>query len=435
MPISACFEPLQPMKISSRASEPRSEVPCTAPYAALIGVDWSHGYQYFTLRSCAPKVQFETGKFLLRDLSSWILPLRQRFGPAKIAIAVEQNRTALIHALMEHADLFDIYVIHTTALAHYRQAFRSSGAKADDTDADVIEDILFHHREKLRLWQPDDTHGRLLTAYCQQRRELVNRRNAFCQQMIEQLRLCYPVALDLELELTSAMALALLQRWPCQKQLQAATAAKLKAFFYLHHVRQLKHIEAKLAIIARGQALITDQAVLEPAQLQLSHLVRLIRDLNMGIDDYDKRIAQLYAQHCDANIFSSLPGAGKVMAPRLACALGKQLQRWKSPQDLQRFSGMAPVRVASGKSFIVHRRYACPKFIRQTFHEFSAHSLKYCPWAKALYQRQMASGKSHHTAIRAVGFRWIRIIWRMWHDKVPYDETVFNAAQEAHARR
>ena len=111
------------------------------------------------------------------------------------------------------------------------------------------------------------------------------------------------------------------------------------------------------------------------------------------------------------------------MAPRLLSAFGTDRDRFDNAATIQQYSGIAPVTKASGKSRWVQRRWAAPKFMRQTFHEFALHSIRSCPWARAYYQQMRARGKGHHAAVRALAFKWIRILWRCWQDHTPYDET------------
>ena len=73
------------------------------------------------------------------------------------------------------------------------------------------------------------------------------------------------------------------------------------------------------------------------------------------------------------------------MGPRLLIAFGTDRERIRSALDLQSLSGIAPVTRKSGKSNVVRRRWACNKFLRQTFHEYAAHSIKFSAWARAYY--------------------------------------------------
>jgi hypothetical protein len=55
-------------------------------------------------------------------------------------------------------------------------------------------------------------------------------------------------------------------------------------------------------------------------------------------------------------------------------------------------------------------------------------SRRFSPWARAFYQQQKQAGKSHQTAIRALAYKWGRILWRCWQDNTPYDEQKYLAA-------
>jgi transposase len=146
------------------------------------------------------------------------------------------------------------------------------------------------------------------------------------------------------------------------------------------------------------------------------------------VKEYEKQIAQCFHQHPDREIFASLPGAGPVLAPRLLAAMGAERERFDSAMSLQRYTGIAPVTKQSGKMHYVHRRYLCPKFDRQSFHEFADQSVLWSRWAAAYYLSQRSKGKPHQTAVRALAFKWQRIIWRCWQNHTPYKEEVYEAA-------
>ena len=73
----------------------------------------------------------------------------------------------------------------------------------------------------------------------------------------------------------------------------------------------------------------------------------------------------------------------------------------------------------------MHWRWSCPTFLRQTFVEWASQTRKHSFWAKVLYQRQRQKGKTHHGAIRALAFKWIRIVFRCWQERQPYDEVKY----------
>lgn len=93
---------------------------------------------------------------------------------------------------------------------------------------------------------------------------------------------------------------------------------------------------------------------------------------------------------------------------------------------------MAPVTEQSGKKKWVHWRWACPKFVRQTFHEFAASSCKKSLWARAYYEQQRKLGADHHAALRSLAYEWIRILYRCWKDRALYDEQVYLKSLQPH---
>ena len=154
-------------------------------------------------------------------------------------------------------------------------------------------------------------------------------------------------------------------------------------------------------------------------------LVALLTTLRDNIAELERRIEELVASHPDAALFASLPGAGPVLIPRLMVAFGTRRDRYDTALQMQCYSGIAPVKEASGKSQWIHFRWTCPKFLRQTFHEYAGHSIAQSEWARAFYQLQREHGKSHHAAVRALAYKWIRIIFRCWKNGTPYDEQIY----------
>ena len=133
-------------------------------------------------------------------------------------------------------------------------------------------------------------------------------------------------------------------------------------------------------------------------------------------------------------IFDSFPGAGAAMAPRLIAAFGACRDRYRTAHEIQCYSGIAPVVESSGKQHWVHYRWSCPKFLRQTFHEWALQSMASSTWAKDYYRQQRAKGKSHHLAVRALAFKWIRILFRCWQDRKPYNAALYENARQSRLR-
>ena len=199
-----------------------------------------------------------------------------------------------------------------------------------------------------------------------------------------------------------------------------------------HNCRSQELIDERLKEIPRAVPAIRDAAVIQSAVGMTQILVELIATLRQGIDKLEKQIGQAAMAHPDFPIFDSFPGAGPALAPRLLAAFGSLRDRYAAASDVQKCSGIAPVVERSGKSEWVHFRRACPKFLRQTFHEWAGHSIAFCDWARAYYDQQKRAGKDHHAAVRSLAFKWIRIAFRCWQDGVPYDDARYVASLVRH---
>jgi transposase len=228
----------------------------------------------------------------------------------------------------------------------------------------------------------------------------------------------------------SDIALNVLSRWPTLDELHRAKAQTVRSFFYAHNSRSQSLIEKRLQLIAQAHPVTDDLALIEPLVLTSKCLVTQLRQFNQAISQFDQKIRELFKSHPDHFLFESLPGAGEQLAPRLFAVFGSNRSRWADATDIQKYSGIAPVVERSGKSLWVHRRLARPIFVCQTFHEFAQQSTHRCSWADQFYRRQRQRGKSHHSAIRALAFKWIRIIYACWKANKPYDESFYVQALE-----
>jgi hypothetical protein len=232
-------------------------------------------------------------------------------------------------------------------------------------------------------------------------------------------------------EIGSNIAAEFLERWPSLEKLQRARPATIERFFIDHNSRDPERNKERLEQIRKAVPATTDAAVITSSSVAIVAWAGLLKQLLVAITAYDKQIDELARAHPDFELVKSFPGAGPAMAPRLVAALGSQRERYQSAAEIQRYSGIAPVVASSGKQHWVHWRWACPKFLRQTFHEWALHSIAYSDWAREYYEQQRAKGKRRNTAIRSLAFKWIRILFRCWKDRKPYDEAVYRRAMTA----
>lgn len=397
----------------------------TVEFAAFLALDWADRKHIWKLYLPGSH-HFESGELDHRpeSIEVWAAALAQRFGGRPIAVALEQSRGALFYMLTKYAH-FVIYPIHPATLASYRKSFAPSGAKDDDRDVDLILDLLLKHRERLRPVKTEDAHTRLLALLSEQRRDLVNQKTAQLNRLTANLKLYCPQLLGWFSDVGAPLVADLLRRWPTLPELQTARSSTLRTFFYQHNSRSEERVEQRIREIAGAVPATTDPAVIESCTRLTPTLLAQIAILGDAITKLEKRIGLLFAQHPDAFIFDSLPGAGDALAPRLLTAMGTDRDRFATSEELGSFVGIAPVRKQSGKICVVACRQACPKFLRQSFHEWAYCSTRTCGWAREHYQRQRDKGSAHHAAIRSLAFKWMRIIYRCWKDRTPYDESLY----------
>jgi len=394
-------------------------------YAALIAIDWADRQHAVCLydQSTGRREQF-TVKQTPECLQAWVSSLRTRFAGQKLAVCTEQSRGPLIYALLQY-DFLVLYPLNPTTLAKYRQAFSPSCGKDDPSDADYLLDLLQHHRERLRPWHPDDEPTRTLQLLVQQRRRLINDRTRISNRLTALLKGYFPQVLEWFPELCTLLVCDFLTRWPSLAAAQKARAATLLQFFKAHHSVRAATNERRLAELRLAVPLTTDGAVLNSSLLMVKVLVAQLRTVLAAIAEYDRHIEALCQTQAEYELFASLPGAGPVYAARLTAALGTDRSRWQSADELLRFTGIAPAIERSGKQEWIRWRYFCPKFLRQSFHEYVAESVHHSFWASAYYNRQRLKGKGHHAAVRALAFKWIRIIWKCWQTRTTYNEVIY----------
>ena len=395
-------------------------------FAAFVALDWADEKHAFCLQVVGQsKIQTGTLEQKPEVLGPWLAKLRERFGGRPIAVGLEQSRGALIHALMTY-DFLVLYPIHPTTVAKYREAFKSSGAKNDPLDAGQILEILTQHRDRLHRLNPDTVETRLLGRLVEDRRKAVELRVTHLQALGANLKEYYPQALELTHgNLSSRLACDLLLKWPTFEDFQQAKPSTLKRFYYGHNIRSPEVIERVLALADKSQALTTDPAIVESGRRLTQMYARLIQTLNPVIADYEQRIQRVFDAHPEAPLFRGLPGAGSALAPRLCAFFGTDRSRYAAALNVQSFTGIAPVTKSSGQSKVVHARAACPKFDRQTFHEFSRLSVIKCQWARNYVQYYTDKGKKYHTIIRALAYKWIRILFKCWQQRTPYNENKY----------
>jgi transposase len=396
-----------------------------ADYAALIGIDWSNSkHDICLVDPQTGRREASTLRHSPETIDAWATALRARCDGRPVAVCLEQSRGPLIYALMKY-DFITLYPVNPSTLARYREAFSPSRHKDDPPDAAYLAELLFAHRDRLRRWQPDDEQTRTLRYLVEHRRRLVSDRTRISNRMTSLLKCYFPQVLEWFPDIRTDLVCDFLLRWPSLDSLRRVRRETLSQFFRSHNSVRKEAIEKRVAAIKEAVPLVTDRAVLASSVLMTKALASQMKTTLAAINEFDAETAALCAVNEDFALFKGLPGAGPNYAARLTAALGADRGRWQSADEVAQLSGIAPVIERSGQSCRVRWRYFCPKFLRQTFHEYAAESVRHSFWARAYYDEQRARGKSHQAAVRAPAFKWIRIIYRCWKTRAPYDEVKY----------
>ncbi len=404
-------------------------MPTPLPYELVIGLDRSdRKADLHLIDTRTGDVQKHTVATSPEALHDWLARLRQAHPQARVGLCLEQPAANLV-LFLETYSWIRLYPINPISLQKFRETFVTSRAKDDGKDAQYLAQLLLSHHDKLKAWLPDDTQTRHLQHLVAHRRAVVDQRTGLTNRLKALLKQYFPHALELCGEdLWRPLATAFLLKWSTLQTLQKARTQSLKQFYYLQGSRSQSLIAQPLERIAQAVPLCEELALLASYTLRVQRICKELQLLHKTLDQFDHQIAKAFQQHADRHLFEALPGAGPVLAPRLLAALGSERERFAAAQNLQSFSGVAPVTKQSGGKRHIHRRYLCPKFLRQSFHEYAKESILHSRWAAAYYGQQRHKGVNHHTAVRALAYKWQRIIWRCWQSRTLYQEHLYEAA-------
>ncbi len=394
-------------------------------FAAFIGIDWADSKHDLCLqKSGSHHHESSSLTHTPEAIEAWANALRRRFGGKPVAICLELNKGPLVYALSKY-DFMVLFPVNPLTVARFREAFSTSGSKDDPSDAELQLEILLKHRHQLRELKPSSPAIRALEQLVEHRRRLVSDKVRLNNRITSVLKNYFPQVLEWFKDRDTKLFCEFLTRWPTLARVKRARRSTLERFFHTHHVRSAARINKRIEGIKAAVPLTTDEAIIVPNELLIKAMIGQLQMVLGAIREFEDQITLRAQAHADFAIFDSFPAAGKAMAPRLLVAFGDQRERYTCADEIEKYSGIAPVTIRSGNQCSVVWRWRCPKYMRQTFVEWAALSIRQSFWAQAYYEQKRAQGKSHQAAVRALAFKWIRIMYRCWQDRKPYDESTY----------
>ena len=402
------------------------------PYTLFVGVDRSDAtIDTETLDAGGARAFRKKVSTRPEALLEWAGAMRERAGGGRVALCIEAP-CANIASFLGQFDFIDLFLVNPLLVKAYRESFHTARPKDDKKDAACIARFVFERHASLGAWRPASAEMRKLRAYLEHRRALVDGVTRATNQLTAALKLYYPQALELSgKRLDAPLACRFLEKFPDLATLKAASPGELRAFYYANKCHRKALVEGRVTAAGSAVAITSDEGIVAPQRELALFLVRQLDLPRPQIARYDVLVADIMAVHEDAAIFEALPGAGPNLSARLLATFGDDRSRYPEAGGMQCYSGIAPVTKQSGKKRHVHRRFTkrtCPHFEHQTFIEWVGQTLLHPGWARAYYDAQRAKKVGHWSIIRALAYKWIRILHRCWTDRVPYDEARYQKA-------
>jgi Transposase/Transposase IS116/IS110/IS902 family len=394
-------------------------------FAACVGIDWADANHDICLQAAgtAKRESFQLDH-TPEAIDAWGTTLRTRCSGQPVAVCLALTKGPLVSALRTY-DFLSLFPLKPLTLARYREAFTPSRATDDPTDAALQLALLLTHRDQLQPLQPQSPTLRPLDQLVEHRRRVVGDKVRITHRLTSTLKNSFPHVLQWFQDKDTPIFCDFLSRWPTLKAAPLARRSTLETCCRDHHVRSADVMAQRLHAIKTAIPLTTDEGVIAPHALLVQPLGNQRRVTLEAIETFENAIAPCAQHQPEFPLFQALPGAGPVFAPRLLAAFGEPRERYASAAARQKYAGIAPVTARSGKKSWVHWRLQCPKFLRQTFVEWAAESIRHAFWARVYYQQQRDKGKAHQAAVCALAFKWIRLLFRCWQERTPYDESVY----------
>lgn len=393
------------------------------------GLDWARSEHQLV-------VVDPTGRIVLslrfaNDAQGWALFRQKVAAFGRPAVAVETNCGPAVERLLEAG--LTVYPMNPKAATRYRDRKAPAGAKDDTLDAWSFADALRTDGRGWRQLLGQDPLTAELRLLCRDEIKLIEQRTALVNQLRAALCEYYPAALDAFDDWTGEGPWRFVIAYPTPGELVRAGKRKWEKFLHAHKLYRPQTSQQRLATFADATKFASpNPAVTRAKSLLAVTLAKQLCLLQSQLDEYRRRIVKLFHDHPDHDCFGSLPGAGAKLAPRLLSELGFNRQVFASAEALQNYAGTSPVTRQSGRSRVVAVRRACNKTLRATIHLWADLSRNACVWAEAYYQKKRADGMAHAAAIRCLGHRWMKILWKMWQTGTPYDEALHLKNQTEH---
>jgi transposase len=393
----------------------------------FAGLDWAS-------RAHAVCVIDEHGsvhlQFEINHDAAGLAELCRRLRSADVTtIAIERPSGLIVDALLEAG--FSVVPIHPNVVKATRPRYRSHGGKSDASDAYLLADLLRTDGHRFKPLAPQSDDIRALRALVRGRDDLVATRVQLANQLRSLLQSFWPGATEVFADVDSPIGLDFIQRYPTPESAARLGPKRMAAFCAQHAYSGRRSAQELLDRLHQAPAVTLGELEMEAKGELAWSLARTLARLVEQIRLLSSRIEHHVGCIEDGRILMSFPRAGRICAAQILAELGSVRERFDSDEHLAAEAGVAPVTYASGKSKAVTFRWACNHRLRAALTCLADNSRHANAWAAAVYAKAKARGCDHPHAIRILSRAWLRVIWRAWIDRQPYDPAHHGAAQLA----
>lgn len=354
--------------------------------------------------------------------------LRQMKGT--VSIAIETAHGLLFEDLMNTG--LSIYAINPKQAKSWRKDLSVNAPKSDQADAYTLAEGIRLFHQRLKPLVAEDPISRELRLLCRDEVTLIQERVEMLNRWQATLKEFYPLVLEWFSDPNCRSAWDFVLEFPTPAAAHHASRNKLVGFLKRHYIGMSPLWLKRIDDLKQMEPWEADTATERAKSLLAVSLAKQLRTIEAVLETYRDKIESIFAQMPDNDIFGSLPGAGPKIGPRLAAEIGGDRNRFPEPSALLCHAGVVPLTESSGKHRVVKIRWGCNKYLRDVVHQWAFLSLERCEWARAFYDAARDSGQDHATALRNLGRKWLKILWRMWQDCSPYDESKYLASLERH---
>jgi len=381
------------------------------------GIDWASEAH----EACISEEGVVAERFSAPHDERGIAGLAQRLTQADISrVAIERPDGILVERLLDAG--IEVLAIHPNQVKAARPRFAVAHGKSDRFDAYVLAELARTGAHRFGALVPDSDETKALKALARSREDLVGVRVELANQLRAQLAAFWPGALIFA-DVDSLISLAFLRRCPTPADAKGLGPRRMEAFLARHRYCGRRSPEELLERMRSAPAGRAGELETKARRAVVLGLVTALEPVVAEISELTSQIRGALAAHPDREVFAPLFRDKKtaVSPATLIAELGDCRERYPTEAAMAAGAGMSPVALESGKLRVATFRRACDKRLRTAVARLADSTRHWHPWAQEVYRKARARGQDHPHAIRTLGRAWIRVLWRCWRDRVPYD--------------